>query len=348
LPRISDVFSDCIFYIYNSLEDAQREVKAGASGFMATVSSEEQPGSGYAYAVTNRHVVLSAHSPVIRFNRNDGKTECITTNREDWTLHPAGDDVAAFPLAFDTNQIRIQGIGTTMFVTHELIRYEDVGIGDNVFMIGRFINHEGIDENLPALRFGNIAMMPKMPIVDATSGIKQEAFLVEMRSIQGYSGSPVFLYSIDAIGDMSNRDLSKEQDEIRQKSGFDGQRGGLDPGPLAFMSPKGPFLLGVDFCHIHKHERVLDSKGEEIGRVRMNTGMAGVVPAWRIMELLNCEDLVKNRQKSEDDIRVRKSESHVSLDTSETEQVFTEEDFEKALRQVSRRVDSSESDSKNE
>jgi hypothetical protein len=47
-------------------------------------------------------------------------------------------------------------------------------------MVGRFINHEGKQRNLPALRYGNIAMMPLEPIIQQETGITQESFFVKI------------------------------------------------------------------------------------------------------------------------------------------------------------------------
>ena len=61
-------------------------------------------------------------------------------------------------------------------------------------MVGRFVSHEGKQQNSPAVRFGNIAMMQKEKIIDER-GVAQESFLVEIRSLPGYSGSAVLIYS---------------------------------------------------------------------------------------------------------------------------------------------------------
>jgi len=69
-------------------------------------------------------------------------------------------------------------------------------------MVGRFIGHDGHQRNTPAVRFGNIAMMPDEKI-KAADGTEQEGFLVELRSVPGCSGSAVYIYSPNAMQDMS-------------------------------------------------------------------------------------------------------------------------------------------------
>jgi hypothetical protein len=69
----------------------------------------------------------------------------------------------------------------------------DIGPGDDVFVVGRFINREGKQKNIPSVRFGNIAQMPGEPLF-LDDGKELECFLIEGRSISGFSGSPVFIH----------------------------------------------------------------------------------------------------------------------------------------------------------
>lgn len=98
-------------------------------------------------------------------------------------------------------------------------------------------------------------------------GSEQESFLVEAKSISGYSGSPVFVYIPP----------------------FDGFTGGRASVSMA----RGPWLLGVDHCHLFMKEPLRDAAGQVLGRsfVRSNTGMMGVVPAWRLQEMFSLPDM---------------------------------------------------------
>ena len=64
-----------------------------------------------------------------------------------------------------------------------------------MFVVGQLVNSQGKVRNIPSTRFGNIAQMPYEPIEqDRVFGkFQQESFLVEARSIIGFSGSPIFL-----------------------------------------------------------------------------------------------------------------------------------------------------------
>jgi hypothetical protein len=71
---------------------------------------------------------------------------------------------------------------------------------------------------------------------------------------------------------------------------------------IAF-NPKGPYLLGIDWCHLNNLIPVINQDGKQVEgmKVRENTGMAGVVPAWKIMEVINAEELIVARNISEKD-----------------------------------------------
>lgn len=149
---------------------------------------------GHIYVVTNHHVIVKAGDPVVRLNRRDGTVECLETNGSQWKQHPDGDDVAVFPVRIEFKHLRYWSVPIRDFITEKLIQDEDIGIGDDTFMVGRFINHEGKQRNAPSLRFGNIAMMTKVRIT-SPYGIDQESLLVEVRSLPGYSGIFTFPWS---------------------------------------------------------------------------------------------------------------------------------------------------------
>lgn len=311
MPRIADAFIDNAVYIYSSQEDAESGKAVGGSGFLVHVPFVETENMQQTYVVTNSHVINQTPRPVIRLNRIDGSVLGLVTNQQDWTVHPDGDDVAVMPIPSDPNQVRRMTIGLDRFVTKQLIEYEDIGIGDDTMMIGRFIGHDGRQRNTPAVRFGNIAMMAHEKI-RTTTGFEQESFLVELRSMPGYSGSAVYIYSPSPMQDMSTKRKGESMAPLSDFNLF---------GPNAQqhihlmglkMTPKGPYLLGIDWCHLNNEARVRDMAGQphrEKLFVRENTGMAGVVPAWKIAEILESEHLVNARRELEERLAKKRGET---------------------------------------
>lgn len=73
----------------------------------------------------------------------------------------------------------------------DIERYE-IGPGDDVFMIGRFVDHDGSQTNVPAMRFGHISIIGA-PVRQPT-GYGGTSTILDMNSRTGFSGSPVFVY----------------------------------------------------------------------------------------------------------------------------------------------------------
>jgi Trypsin-like peptidase domain len=284
MPRIPDSYIGSVIYIYSSEAEAIAGGKFGGSGFLAQIPYPNNQEFGAIYAVTNNHVINSAgDAPILRINKKDGKADTLKTNKNDWVRHPYAADIAACLISIPQAQYEYFTIGPHMFLTKQIIEEQKIGPGDDVFMAGRFVNVGGIQKNTPALRFGNIAMMPEEPIEDQY-GVKQESFLIECRSIPGYSGSPVFVWI--------NPDLPRPP---------------LFGTGIKIISGKykpGPWLLGVDWCHISNYEPIFESEGGKRTRradlvARSNTSMAGVIPAWLLMDLLNAEEFVKQREEDD-------------------------------------------------
>jgi hypothetical protein len=106
---------------------------------------------------------------------------------------PDGDDLAIVYLGLDYHlPFKVGYVHEADFLSEEHVHGANVGAGDDCFMVGRFITHQGQQQNTPAVRFGNISMMPGEPIWQDARRFGQVAYLVEMRSLSGYSGSPVF------------------------------------------------------------------------------------------------------------------------------------------------------------
>jgi len=293
MPRIDDQLLDSVVYLYPTVADAETALGVGGTGFLVCVPSPSLPGFFYRYAITNAHIITAnpdegrPAAPVVRLNTQDGATDILPLTVNDWKC-ATGDDLAAAHLGrLDSAHFKFVLIPMEKFLTKELVTSLEIGPGDETFMVGRFINHEGQQRNLPAVRFGNIAMMPGEPIMNRESGQLQEAFLVETRSLPGYSGSPVFVHIIPGT-----------------------RRPSDPPGAGAYGNPPGPWLLGVDYGHLpvwtkaveKGHERDAVVPGRTIS-VESNSGQMCVVPAWKLRDLLYCEEFVARRQQSDDQIK---------------------------------------------
>ena len=303
LPRINVEFLNSVIYLYASSSDANDGRSSGGSGFIVGVPSIAISGIAYAFAVTNRHVIDGGAS-VIRLNTKDGKTRTQETDERDWLCHPDGTDLAVLPLEIDQAIDDIHFISTKHFAHKDIIEALDIGPGDEVFVVGRFINHEGRQKNLPSARFGHIAQMANEPIV--YRGQQQESFIVEARSIGGYSGSPVFIY-IEPKGMLAGRRVDMSRPPPQNDGGF------------------GPWMLGIDWCHLLDWSPVCDASGQPLNaklagpwdqQVKTNTGMMGVIPSWKLMEILELPQIKEIIGRAELEILKKEGPQAVEIDTS--------------------------------
>jgi hypothetical protein len=282
VPRIPDEYLDCVLYLYPSEADAEDGTRTGGSGFWVGMPISSKAWA--IYAVTNRHIIENGNA-VVRLSTQDGRKAIFPTVEQDWIFHSGGDDLAVYSPSLETLNLRdcrINFARRERIVDRGTFEVMDIGPGDDVFAVGRFINHEGRQRNLPTARFGCIGQMPWEPIKQDT-GFMQESFLVEARSIGGYSGSPVFLHS-------ANFRFGARQ---------------IIRGPT-----RGPWLLGVNWGHINDWGPVCDASGRPVStgkprdmQVRTNTGMMAVVPAWKLAELLDTEELARDRANSAKKLR---------------------------------------------
>ncbi len=205
MPRISERNLHGIAFMYRTRQEAEARVKIGGSAFLLgrliAGSGETPVGRVYIpYLISNRHVVWEGSACVASVNRRDGKApDIFDIDQNDWHNHPGGADVSATCMMqhFDRTVHDVTHIPEHWIVTPQLVTDYDIGMGDEAFMIGRFVNHQGQVSNRPAVRFGTISMMLERAWNNDLKSW-EESFACEMRSRTGFSGSPVVTYRTPA------------------------------------------------------------------------------------------------------------------------------------------------------
>jgi hypothetical protein len=153
-----------------------------------------------------------------------------------------------------------------------LTAYRGYAAGESVFSVGLFDGFSGKNQIMPVARFGKIALMPH-----PTEKIKAEigpsnyvpivAYLIEMVTWEGQSGSPVFFYINEGI---------RYEPMWTRKEG------------IPKLERHEPTLIGLV-------QGYYDIKQEQI-----NSGIAIVVPAQDIIDTLMHPDLVHERERARD------------------------------------------------
>lgn len=194
MPKINREFIDSVFFLYKSRQDAESGSNAEGTGFVVD-------HRGKYFGVTNRHVARDVGASVIRLNAGNGDADIFDFDPMDWETRAGGDDIAVISLALDQYVRPVSAIRSDLFLpAHE---HHDIGVGDDVFMIGLFVNYEGKERNNPLARFENISMMADQSSPIHLAGQDYESFIVDMHSRSGFSGSPVFVYRTFG-GDLEN------------------------------------------------------------------------------------------------------------------------------------------------
>lgn len=292
---------DSVLFLYENRADALAGSKIGGTGFFVGLKSKRYPDHvAFIHAVTNWHVAVHGRPscPVIRINKRDGGTEVVDLDPSEWFFIPGGPDIAVSPaiaVNFSLNKIVPLDV-ESMFLTSAQEHEHEVGPGEDAFMVGKFVDFDGGETNVPAVRFGHISIMDaKIP---QSSGYKGRSIVVDMHSRTGFSGSPVFCY----------RTLG---------SHF------LDQGkPGEFLTGGGHYLrlLGIHWGQFPEEWEIKKGAAESVVKnaslirdsdtIQGLSGMTCVAPASDINRVLNLPELEAMRRKWEDD-NIRAIKSHL-------------------------------------
>jgi hypothetical protein len=187
LSFAADLLNATLF-LYPSVEDAEKGVRAGGSGVAVSVPLSRRPDLAMTYFVTNWHVACSGGHSVVRYTDLKGATRIIEMDPSDWYFVPGGSDLAIIGAQW-LDEDEGKSVPISVFVSEA---ENEVFIGEDVFMVGRFVDFDGHLSNKPALRFGAISMMDA-PIRQPTNS-RSPSVIVDMHSRSGFSGSPVYAY----------------------------------------------------------------------------------------------------------------------------------------------------------
>jgi len=287
--RVPDEITKCVVFLcLRKEENGQIDHPYKGTGFWVGVPSETGPGH-HLYLVTAKHVVTGATgcgNLHVRVNQHPVSPECDTLGgnveyipiESDWTFSEGSIDIAVIPFRLPADRFDFKFLSLSMFLTDETIRDNQIGIGDDLIVTGLFSRRPGLERNLPIVRGGILAAMDTEEMYD--EGKPYDAYLAEVRSIGGLSGSPVFV----------NLSSGRTLDGTTQ------------------VNHGGFFLLGL----VRGSWRLM-SYGGGISRDEfdaLNYGITIVTPARQLRDVLFGESLMKERAAA-DQLRLRQSSSIV-------------------------------------
>jgi hypothetical protein len=307
--RIPDWVPRSVVFLGQRTVKNRREMLRLAGTAFAVAVPAALPGGRtiyHRYLVTARHVVLAlaGREICVRANTTDGYYKQLVIGRNaGWWTHPTEERfVDAAVLPFENIDGGLEDLEVTPVEADRILSRDDqisdyyIDQGDEVYISGLFTKLTGEERNLPICRTGAIAMMPRDKIPNVKIGdsrVDMEGYLVEIRSVGGLSGSPVFVRA--SIGLPC---------QVVSRSGQSRIVEAHVPGDF--------FLLGL----VHGHWEIAKDKLNMVAfpppslyDTTVNLGIAIVVPARKILEIVNQPKLKEMRQRFEEELRRQEGEA---------------------------------------
>ena len=205
---------------------------------------------------------------------------------EEWVCHQTA-DVAVLPLALNMHTFDYLYYPVRNGATAEFIKRHSVTPGEDVFITGLLISHPGKSRVLPIVRVGNIAAFPGDPIHLMTG--EDSAYLVEVRSLGGLSGSPAFVHLLPLHA---------------------GATGNVGITPAGIGTAGRTYLMGLVHGFFPTTKNDPDGIGEW-AEEPLNTGISVVVPLDRVLDILDSPAFVEQREAA----KTRLNAGHVPTPT---------------------------------
>ena len=257
------------------------------TGLLALVEYEWNGNKGsYHFLVTAKHVIdqVSGSDFWIRVNRLSAPATSFRFAKSSVVAHPdpANDIAIAFVKIWEADFDRLHyPVGRELYEESKK-RLVAPGVGDEVAIVGLYTSHYGQTKSLPVIRIGHIAAMPEEPVRTGAGYV--EAYLVEVKSIAGLSGSPVYL----------------NPPHLRARNG-----------KIEVQSGDALILIGIlvgyhvvesaeDQIQVPKFQpaKTAGAGGSSPSIDERNTGFAVVIPIERIFEILETPDMKAKFEKT--------------------------------------------------
>ncbi len=270
---------------------------AGTS-FLLSVTDPRMPDGFFEYLVTNRHVaqpgIENGKSCDVAgyLMRGDTKTagptgsystiEPIPVSALHWSFSTdASVDLAITPIGLNVDKLDVVFLPSSLLLGQDEVEKNHVVEGDSVLFTGLFVQIVGQNHSEPIVREGKIAMMPREQIPTTLNSLG-DVYLVDSHVFGGNSGSPMFI------------DLA-------------GMRGGSITTGVNYR------VFGVVSGYVREDINLtLQPVAAYAGTVAANSGIAMVVPAQKVLDIINSQEL----QKQRDDVIKAQSVQHASPTSS--------------------------------
>jgi hypothetical protein len=250
-----------------------------ACGFLVGVPGAH--GNSHLYAVTATHLAVRMECcPIIMgFSYKDGSKALLEQDSVHWYSHPteaSAVDVAVTPFApAQQDRLDLEPVPQHLFVSGEGLTKASIGLGDEIAAIGMFTQFSHEDRHVPIVRTGHLAMLPALPI-PVKNFEPMEAYVAE---VEGLSGSPVWVRPTDHTN-VPQKDAGEEKPSAPSNADTD----------LLF--------LGLLHGRWAVSKTIMEGLNAQYAE-NMISGMSIIVPAHKILEVINQPELAALRAKND-------------------------------------------------
>lgn len=279
--RVDERIRKCVIFLGSS--DRGTFVPFGTA-FITVIGYE---GRAFQTLVTAKHVIdrIPGREVYARLNTVEGGARVVPTSKDWWFPHENPEiDVCVCPTGFtreefDFLHLALDG-NETMVLPSAGPPKHVVGLGDEVFVTGMFIPRIGETRNIPVIRMGTVSAMPDERL--RTEYGDHEAYLVEVRSIDGLSGSPLFAPASHML--FTGKYFEPNRD-------FRYYLIGMILGHSEVQNPAGAIEI--------KQRKSKRPEGKQVrAYVGVNTGIAIALPISYVLEAIHQQKLKDERMKS--------------------------------------------------
>jgi hypothetical protein len=266
-----------VAFVY--VKDSAGKMVPNGTGFFVGVKDLRNKDRSYCYFVTSKHVLQQGEGGPffgqveLRLNLKAGDSTLVKmpiigegTNKTVFCHSDPTVDLAVIPCLPDQKTVEFKTLPDDMITTREDFEKLHISEGSDIFFTGLFTPYMGEVRNYPIVRFGRVALVTPEKI--NWRGTKMDLYLLETASYGGNSGSPVFFYL-----------------------GQDRQPGSI------ILGPPEIHLAGIMMGTFQQGTPIQVVKTDAMPVSLSNIGIAAVVPAYKLHELLFGEELTKMRKE---------------------------------------------------